>query len=128
MFSVRTLAAAIIVLGAATQLSFIFMADPDVAIVLNVLNGALTAAAGINAHVIAARSCPDNAEGFMYSTLLAISNLSWSTSDWVGGVLYTHVFNQQMVALIAVSAGATLACLALLGLLRVNPNAQPPQH
>ena len=120
LLSVRTLAVVIIVLGGATQMAFAFMVDPQTGMYLNLLNGCLTAMAGVNAHVIAANRCPDHAEGFMYSTLLSISNLSWSTSDWLGGVVYTHVLHDQIFWLIIASAALTFGCLGVLRWLSVE--------
>jgi MFS family permease len=130
MFSVRTLALGIILIGGSTQLGFIWMADPTTGMYLNLLNGFMTAMAGVNAHVIAANRCPDHAEGFMYSCLLSASNLSWSTSDWIGGVIYTHLLQGQIFWLIVGSSVATFACLGVLSGLRVERqlNTQPPAH
>ena len=124
LLSVRTLAVAIIILGGTTQVAFVFMADPQTGMYLNLLNGCLTAMAGINAHVIAANRCPDHAEGFMYATLLSISNLSWSMSDWLGGVIYTKVLHDQIFGLIIVSAALTFSCVGVLRWLSVERPAQ----
>lgn len=113
-FSVKTLTAKIIVLGAASQAAFIFMNDTSTALVLNFLFGMMTALAMLNAHVIAANKCPDRAEGFMYAILLSTSNLSFFGSQSIGGYLYEHVYDKQINGLILLSSAFTLACLLLL--------------
>ncbi|MBY0359812.1 MAG: MFS transporter [Candidatus Obscuribacterales bacterium] len=113
-FTVKQLAAALIVLGAASQASFIFMQTEPVALGLQFLFGATTAMAMLNAHVIAASRCPANAEGFMYAMLISASNMSFFASQAVGGYLYEYVFQKKIDGLLLISAAITLCCLVIL--------------
>jgi predicted MFS family arabinose efflux permease len=96
------------------QALFIFMNNADTAIVLNFVYGLATAMALLNAHVIAANRCPDNAEGFMYGILLSTANLSFFSSQALGGYLYENVFHTDIQPLILMSAGITFCCIFLL--------------
>lgn len=113
-FSVRALAATLIISGAAIQALFVFMVDKDSAMALHVLNGFVTSMALLNAHVIAANRCPAHAEGFMYGILLSTANLSFNLSQTVGGYLYDKKFDGHIEPLILLSAGITFACVFLL--------------
>lgn len=113
-FSVKSLACACILLGALTQAVFIFMSGTTDALILHFFNGAATAMAMLNAHVIAANKCPDKAEGFMYAILLSVTNLSYFLSQGLGGHLYVSVFDGAINPLILLSAAMTACCLLLV--------------
>lgn len=113
-YSVRTLAAALILSGATIQALFVFMVGEYSAYALNLVCGFATSMALLNAHVIAANRCPAHAEGFMYGILLSTANLSFNISQTLGGYLYVHVFASNIVPLLLLSAGLTFACIFLL--------------
>jgi predicted MFS family arabinose efflux permease/8-oxo-dGTP pyrophosphatase MutT (NUDIX family) len=113
-YSIKKLAGALIVGGACVQALFVFMDSPGIAVALNIVFGFTTAMALLNAHVIATNRCPDHAEGFMYGILLSAANVSFSTSQAVGGKLYDGLFHQSIEPLILVSAAITLSCIFLL--------------
>jgi len=113
-FSIKQLAATLITVGALVQACFIFMHDAPSAIVLEVIYGFATAMALLNAHVIAANRCPSNAEGFMYGLLLATANVSFYSSQILGGYMYESVFHSHIQPLILISAALTFCCLLLL--------------
>jgi MFS family permease len=113
-YSIKTLAGCLIVCGAFVQALFVFMTTPETAIVLNIAFGFVGAMALLNAHVIATNRCPDHAEGFMYGILLSAANVSFSTSQAIGGKLYDGWFHHSIEPLILVSAAITLSCIFLL--------------
>jgi len=113
-YSIKTLAASLIISGALVQSLFVFMGSAESAMVLHFFEGLATAMALLNAHVIATNRCPDHAEGFMYGILLSAANVSFSASQAVGGYLYARVFDEGIVPLILLSAGLTFCCLFLL--------------
>lgn len=115
-FSVRALAASLITAGALVQGLFVFMSNHETAMALNFVFGLATSMALLNAHVIAANRCPDHAEGFMYGILLSTANLSFYSSQALGGYLYEHVFHADIQPLILLSAGLTFCCIFLLPL------------
>jgi predicted MFS family arabinose efflux permease len=122
-YKVGTLAAALILVGASVQALFVFMSDYHTGIALNLANGFVTAMALLNAHVIAANRCPDHAEGFMYSILLSIANISFSTSQWLGAHLYDEHFGKQIEPLILLSAGLTFLCVFMVPFLNFEKQA-----
>ena len=113
-YSIKTLAASLILSGALVQALFVFMHNHETAIALNFVFGLATAMALLNAHVIATNRCPDHAEGFMYGILLSAANVSFSTSQVLGGYLYDKVFDKAIGPLILLSAALTLCCIFLL--------------
>jgi predicted MFS family arabinose efflux permease len=113
-YSIKTLAAALIVGGALVQALFVFMVNQDIAMVLNFVFGLATSMALLNAHVIATNRCPDHAEGFMYGILLSAANASFSASQWLGGKLYDNVFHGDIKPLILISAALTFCCIFCL--------------
>lgn len=123
-FSVKQLAACLILCGAASQAAFVFMKSEPPAIALQFVFGAMTAMAMLNAHVIAANKCPKNAEGFMYAILLSASNLSFFASQAIGGYLYEYVFLKQINGLLLISAAITLCCLLILPFFNFEPDGE----
>jgi len=113
-YSIKTLAAALIISGALVQALFVFMFNEPIALALNFAFGLATSMALLNAHVIAANRCPDHAEGFMYGILLSAANVSFSTSQAAGGYLFDFVFHKSINPLILISAALTLSCIFLL--------------
>ncbi|MBS2009350.1 MAG: MFS transporter [Cyanobacteria bacterium SZAS TMP-1] len=113
-YSIKTLAAALIICGAGVQAMFVFMGSEESAMALNFIEGLATSMALLNAHVIATNRCPDHAEGFMYGILLSAANVSFSASQAVGGYLYDRVFHTHIEPLILLSAALTFSCLILL--------------
>jgi hypothetical protein len=66
---------------------------------------------------LAAESCPEGAEGFAFAGMMSIVNLTGPLSDTTGSALYQHVFNQQLMPLIIVSAAATALVFFLIPLM-----------
>ncbi|HEY9778375.1 MAG TPA: MFS transporter [Planktothrix sp.] len=104
----------LIITGAAVQWSFIWMTTEPTAIVLNILNGCMTAAAALSVHVLAANKCPSGAEGFVYSLLISLTNAAYFGSQTLGGFLYADHYHGEINGLIKLSAELTLMCLVLV--------------
>ena len=115
----------LIIVGAIVQYCFVFMASPTTATVLNVLNGALTASAGLAVHVVAANKCPKGAEGFVYGLLISLTNASYFGSQAIGGNLYVNYLHSDINSLIAISAGLTLTCLVVLPFINFSKEEGP---
>jgi predicted MFS family arabinose efflux permease len=115
----------LVIVGASVQYSFVYMHTAPVAIVLNVLNGALTASAGLAVHVVAANKCPKGAEGFVYGLLISLTNASYSLSQWLGGIIYVDYLKRDINALIVISAALTLACLIVVPFLNFAKEESP---
>jgi predicted MFS family arabinose efflux permease len=110
-YSVKQLAFWLIVAGATTQLAYVLLNNVAIAVVLFFIYGAVGSAVAINAHAIAARRCPDGAEGTVYATLLAVTSMGWTSSDWVGSYLFDNYLHQTIFWLVVASAMLTLSCL-----------------
>jgi predicted MFS family arabinose efflux permease len=65
---------------------------------------------------LAARSCPDRAEGTFFAALMSINNLAGIGSAYVGGKLFESVGLQK---LILISAAATALCWLLVPFVRL---------
>ncbi len=115
----------LIIVGAMVQYCFVFMTSPTTAVVLNVLNGALTASAGLAVHVVAANKCPKGAEGFVYGLLISLTNASYFGSQAIGGNLYVNYLHSDINSLIAISAGLTLTCLVVLPFINFSKEEGP---
>ncbi len=113
-YSVKRLAVCLILAGAATQFAYLLMSGAVSAGALFFLWGAVSSAVSINAHAVAARRCPDGAEGTVYAALLAVTSIGWTSSDWVGSYFFEHYLHQTLTWLIVASAMLTLSCLLIV--------------
>ncbi len=65
---------------------------------------------------LAARSCPDRAEGTFFAALMSINNLAGIASAYVGGKLFEVVGLRN---LILISAAATAVCWLVVPFIRL---------
>ncbi len=91
------------------------------AVALTVGTGACGMVALLAILDLAARSCPDKAEGTFFAALMSINNLASIASANVGGRLYEMV---GLNWLILISGAATAACWLVVPLIRL-PDAAP---
>jgi predicted MFS family arabinose efflux permease len=112
-----------IVLGTLSVASFLLLADPVTAAIVNFANGVALMIATIASLTLAADYCPKRAEGFAFAGLMSIMNLAELASSTVGAWLYDHVFDGRLGPLIIVSAMSTAFTLVLVPLLRLNRQA-----
>ena len=91
------------------------------AVFLTVVTGASTMIAVLATLDLAARSCPDRAEGTFFAALMSINNLAAILSAYVGGKLYEVVGLQK---LILISAAATAVCWLLVPFIRLPEVAE----
>jgi MFS family permease len=109
-----------IVLGTLSAASFLLLADPVTAAIVNFANGVAMMIATIASLTLAADYCPKRAEGFAFAGLMSIMNLADLCSTTVGAYLYDHVFEARLGPLIVVSAASTAFALVLVPLLRLD--------
>ena len=109
-----------IVLGTLSAASFLLLADPVSAAIVNFANGVAMMIATIASLTLAADYCPRRAEGFAFAGLMSIMNLADICSSTVGAWLYDHVFDGRLGPLIIVSAASTALALVLVPLLRLD--------
>lgn len=109
-----------IVLGTLSAASFLLLADPVTAAIVNFANGVAMMIATIASLTLAADYCPRRAEGFAFAGLMSIMNLAELCSNTVGAWLYDHVFDGRLGPLIIVSAASTAVTLVLVPLLRLD--------
>jgi predicted MFS family arabinose efflux permease len=118
--SAKALLTLSIVLGTLSAASFLLLADPVTAAVVNFANGVALMIATIASLTLAADYCPRRAEGFAFAGLMSIMNLADICSSTVGAWLYDHVFDGRLGPLIIVSAASTAVALVLVPLLRLD--------
>ena len=87
------------------------------AIALSLLNGMVSMIASLATFDLAARSCPDKAEGTFFAALMSLANIGTAGSQFVGGRLYDWLGLQP---LILVSGLATAACWLIVPLIRID--------
>ena len=109
-----------IVLLAASVASFLLLADPVTAAIVNFANGVAMMIATIASLTLAADYCPKRAEGFAFAGLMSIVILAEICSSTAGAWLYDRVFDAQLGPLIIVSAVSTAFALLLVPLLRLD--------
>jgi len=109
-----------IILGAASQASYLLLNSQTMAIVLAVINGAFGMITLVAMLALAAEYCPDGAEGFTFAMLMSIHNLTLQASSNVGAQMYVRVFHSQLNPLIISSAVITLFGLLLIPLLKLG--------
>ena len=93
------------------------------AIALTIGTGAISMIATLATFDLAARSCPDKAEGTFFAALMSIANLGTAGSAFVGGRLYDWM---GLKPLILVSGLTTAACWLIVPLIRFDDSASPP--
>ncbi len=109
-----------IVLGTLSAASFLLLADPVTAAIVNFANGVALMIATIATLTLAADYSPRRAEGFAFAGLMSIMNLAELASSTVGAWLYDDVFDGRLGPLIIVSAASTAFTLVLVPMLRLN--------
>ncbi len=109
-----------IVLGTLSAASFLLLADPITAAIVNFANGVALMIATIASLTLAADYVPRRAEGFAFAGLMSIMNLAELASSTVGAWLYDDVFGGQLGPLIIVSAASTAVTLVLVPMLRLD--------
>jgi predicted MFS family arabinose efflux permease len=93
------------------------------AIALTIGTGAISMIAALATYDLAARSCPDKAEGTFFAALMSIANLGTAGSAFVGGRLYEWL---GLKPLILVSGLTTAACWLIVPLIRIDPAPVSP--
>ena len=106
-----------LVCGVLTQASYVMLAGHTSAIVLAIVTSIPQQVALLTSLTLAARACPDKAEGFTYAAIMSMYNFSIQLSSNVGASLYEHTFNHQLAPLALISAGATAVCFLLVPML-----------
>jgi predicted MFS family arabinose efflux permease len=107
-------------LGVIATLAYLLLAGPWSAALLAVVTGGISMVAALATYDLAARSCPERAEGTFFAALMSIANLGTAGSAFVGGRLYDWL---GLRPLILVSAAATAACWLIVPYIRVNASA-----
>jgi MFS family permease len=93
------------------------------AIALTIGNGMVTMIASLATFDLAARSCPDKAEGTFFAALMSIANIGTAGSQFLGGKLYDWL---GLNPLILVSGLATASCWLIVPLIRIDDPPSPP--
>ena len=101
--------------GVVSTLSYLLLSSPASAVIIWFAGGSMVAM--IATMSLAAESCPEGAEGFAFAGMMSIVNLTGPLSDTTGSALYQHVFHQQLMPLIIVSAAATALVFFLIPLM-----------
>jgi MFS family permease len=104
-------------LGVIANLAYLLLAGPWSAALLAVATGGISMVAALATYDLAARSCPERAEGTFFAALMSIANLGTAGSAFVGGRLYDWLGLQP---LILVSAAATAGCWLIVPYIRAT--------
>jgi predicted MFS family arabinose efflux permease len=113
---IRPLLNVSVAIGVVTTLAYWGLVGWWSAVVLTLATGASGMVAVLATLDLAARSCPDRAEGTFFAALMSINNLAGIGSAYVGGKLFESVGLQK---LILISAAATALCWLLVPFVRL---------
>ena len=106
-----------VAIGVASTFAYWGLVGHWSAIALTLGNGAISMVASLATYDLAARSCPDRAEGTFFAALMSIANIGTTGSALVGGRLYEWL---GLRPLILVSGLATAACWLIVPLIRID--------
>jgi predicted MFS family arabinose efflux permease len=121
--SLRSLLHLSVAIGVMSTLAYWWLIGPRSAIALFIGNGAISMIASLATFDLAARSCPDKAEGTFFAALMSIANIGTAGSAFLGGKLYDWL---GLKPLILVSGLTTAACWLILPLVRIDSPPPPP--
>ena len=108
--------------GVVSTLSYALLFDPISAVLLYSFAGLLTAMLAFVATLsLAADSSLEGAEGFAFAAMMSILNLTQPLAATFDAVLYEHVVDRHLPALIIVSVAATGLVFFLVPLIRLVP-------
>ena len=110
-------------IGIAAAFSYWGLAGRWSAVALALGNGLVTMIASLATFDLAARSCPDKAEGTFFAALMSIANIGTATSQFLGGRLYDWLGLNWLILL---SGLATAACWLIVPLIRLDDPATMP--
>ena len=103
-----------LIIGGATQLSFVFLESEWLGAVIYFCNGAATVICVISTRALAAAACLRRSEGLSLAILLLILDLTSIASENFGAFAYDHLFHGQLYPLVLISVGFTsLAVLVI---------------
>ncbi|MBY0548541.1 MAG: MFS transporter [Candidatus Obscuribacterales bacterium] len=114
--------------GVASTLGFLLLSSAFSAIVLELCRGVANMVAVLVIYSLAAKVCPPRAAVSMMAVLIAVKNLATEVATFIGGYLFTVVFDNQLAPLVVVAAGVTALCAFLVPFLRVNNQAEDDQN
>jgi predicted MFS family arabinose efflux permease len=103
-----------IVLGTASTLAYLLLSTPSSAIALELFRGTANMLTILAIYALAADICPPGMEVTLMAALLAVRSLAIEGSTFIGGQLYTSVFNSHLDPLVITAAVATALCAVLI--------------
>lgn len=119
-FAIRTQLVLMVATGTVSTLGYLLICNPASAIGLELLRGTANMIAILSLYGLAADICPRRTAVSVMACLIAIYNLSTECATFTGGYLFTHLFQERLAPLVAVSAATTLACGLLIRFLPLS--------
>lgn len=112
-----------VAIGVASTFAYWGLVGRWSAVALTLGSGMISMIASLTTYDLAARSCPDRAEGTFFAALMSIANIGTAGSALLGGWLYEWL---GLRPLILVSGLATAACWLIVPLIRIDGPPSPP--
>jgi predicted MFS family arabinose efflux permease len=127
----RALLHSSIALGIASTLAYWLLIDTQSAVWISLAAGFAYMSATLVQLDLAARVSPLASAGTVFALLMALSNLSMSASDWLGGLWYTRLEERfgaiaAFNLLVGIGAVVTASCWCLLPLVKRTLDAVTP--
>ena len=113
----KTLLNVSVAIGVVSTLAYWWLAGQWSAVALTVGTSLISMIASLATFDLAARSCPDRAEGTFFAALMSVANIGTTWSGFLGGRLYDWI---GMRWLILVSALATALCWLVVPYVQVK--------
>ncbi|MBX9693727.1 MAG: MFS transporter [Cyanobacteria bacterium] len=111
-----------VALGTGSVLGYLLLSTPISAVILEVCRGVCDMFYILTMYALAAAVCPPRSEVTVMAALLAVKNLAVDGSTFIGGQLFSNVFDNQLAPLIVVAAITTALCALLIPSLRKVSN------
>lgn len=101
-------------LGAVSTFGYLLLSSPASAVGLELFRGISNMIALLSIFRLAADVCPKGIEVSVMATLMAVWNLGSDASTYIGGQLFTKVFDNHLAPLVIVAGLATALCALLI--------------
>lgn len=109
-----------VALGTLSTLAYLLLSSPLTAILLESLRGFANVIAILAIYALAADVCPARTEVSVMASLIAVRNLAIEASTFMGGQLYSSVFQNKLAPLIVFAAVTTALCSLLIPFLPLS--------
>jgi MFS family permease len=103
-----------------SQLLFVWLNSPAIAIAINFVNGLCAMIALVSSLTVAGHAAPDKAAGFTFALLMSVNNLAGQLASNIGAYMFVHWFHKHLDPVIYIACATTAACAVLVPMLKLG--------